>query len=517
MSVTYAAPEFINNLSTELLNNVGKYTEKITVKDDIRVYAQKGMKFRTIIDSAFPTMLVVDYEDIRVELSKYKDILKALQSEVSPDARMPKSSPKLTDRQINGIIKAIKFAFSKLVTKPVSSQWLSQNIKVIVDSAREDNIVLRELKNLFHTDYKVLGAAGPTTEVYLFNNFNRVSTALSSLLGAGLATSGIDAEIDGVSDYLNYGHTATGFTEGTETNLYFNSPKLIAIIFDILNSNTKSISTNTLIANTVTNFIQTTNQIDSYVTVTKEFSEGFMSVFVSIGGNVVKFENKDVNQLKGSTLETKEKFGVNTVVRNKLADSFKSLGKTLANQIGRAMTIGRGSPSALDYITDSVVKSLLGIKPTRFKEKKSSTKRTTTKNKVKSKTISGIAKRSGVLIAPPGQTSPTQSLNLANLQILMDRHLQDVVAANMGSGGERRVLNYRTGRLAESAKVEGLSASRDGMITAFYSYMRNPYGTFSDGGKQQYPKTRDPKLLIGNSIREIAATVVGNRLRAVLV
>jgi len=114
-------------------------------------------------------------------------------------------------------------------------------------------------------------------------------------------------------------------------------------------------------------------------------------------------------------------------------------------------------------------------------------------------------------------TSPVQTLNLANLQNLLDRHLQDVVAANMGDGNERRVLNYRTGRLAESAKVEGLSESRAGMITAFYSYMRNPYGTFSDGGKQQYPKTRDPKTLIGNSIREIAATVVGNRLRAVLV
>lgn len=110
-----------------------------------------------------------------------------------------------------------------------------------------------------------------------------------------------------------------------------------------------------------------------------------------------------------------------------------------------------------------------------------------------------------------------QTLNLVNLQILMDRHLQDVVAANMGNGSDSRVLNYRTGRLAASAKVERLSASREGMITAFYSYMRNPYGTFSDGGKQQYPKTRDPKALIGNSIREIAATVVGNRLRAVLV
>jgi len=63
--------------------------------------------------------------------------------------------------------------------------------------------------------------------------------------------------------------------------------------------------------------------------------------------------------------------------------------------------------------------------------------------------------------------------------------------------------------------VERLSESRQGMITAFYSYMKNPYATFSAGGRQQTPKSRDPKLLIAGSIRDIAAAHVGNRLRAV--
>jgi hypothetical protein len=85
----------------------------------------------------------------------------------------------------------------------------------------------------------------------------------------------------------------------------------------------------------------------------------------------------------------------------------------------------------------------------------------------------------------------------------------------MGDGDSRNVLNYRTGRLAGSAKVEYMSQSRAGMITAFYSYMKNPYATFSDGGRQQNPKSRDPKLLISKSIREIAAQQVGNLLRAV--
>ena len=87
----------------------------------------------------------------------------------------------------------------------------------------------------------------------------------------------------------------------------------------------------------------------------------------------------------------------------------------------------------------------------------------------------------------------------------------------MGNGSDRRVLNYRTGRFAASAKVERLSESRAGLITAFYSYMKNPYQTFEPGFRQGSPKTRDPKLLIGKSIKEIAATLVGNRMRAVLV
>ena len=106
--------------------------------------------------------------------------------------------------------------------------------------------------------------------------------------------------------------------------------------------------------------------------------------------------------------------------------------------------------------------------------------------------------------------------SLASLQALINQHLQDVISANMGGGNSRNVLNYRTGRFASSVKVERMSQSREGMITAFYSYMQNPYGTFSGGGRQEYPKSRDPKLLISTSIREIAATKVANRMRAVL-
>jgi len=106
--------------------------------------------------------------------------------------------------------------------------------------------------------------------------------------------------------------------------------------------------------------------------------------------------------------------------------------------------------------------------------------------------------------------------SLANLQTLLNLALSQQIQQNMGTGTSKNVLNYRSGRFAESAQVTSMSQSREGMITAFYTYQRNPYGTFSEGGAQSSPRTRDPKLLISKSIREVLATQVNNRMRAVL-
>ena len=120
--------------------------------------------------------------------------------------------------------------------------------------------------------------------------------------------------------------------------------------------------------------------------------------------------------------------------------------------------------------------------------------------------------------SPLPKTRATASLySLANLQQLLNDNLQNVIAAKMGSGGSTDVLNYRSGRFAASVAVERMSQSREGMITAFYNYMKNPYQTFEPGYRQGAINTRNPKLLIAESIREIAATRVGNRMRAVSV
>jgi hypothetical protein len=132
-----------------------------------------------------------------------------------------------------------------------------------------------------------------------------------------------------------------------------------------------------------------------------------------------------------------------------------------------------------------------------------------TKLKNNLKKAADLAEKSRMLQLQQGTT------NLASLMTLINSDLHDQIKRNMGTGNRRDVLNYQTGRFASSAKVERLSESRQGMITAFYSYMKNPYATFSQGGRQQNPRSRDPKLLISKSIRELAGAQVANRMRAV--
>ncbi len=138
---------------------------------------------------------------------------------------------------------------------------------------------------------------------------------------------------------------------------------------------------------------------------------------------------------------------------------------------------------------------------------------------VKAPNTSTISTKRKTVVVPTTQLRATtgQFYSLASLQRLLDANLAQKIKENMGSGSRRDILNLRSGRFAESAKVERMSQSREGMITAFYTYMKNPYQTFEPGFRQGSPSSRNPKLLISKSIREIAATQVANRMRAVLI
>ena len=228
-----------------------------------------------------------------------------------------------------------------------------------------------------------------------------------------------------------------------------------------------------------------------------------------------------------SSLGSREKTAMSGIVekawnikRESLADVFKSYIKKYVPDI---VEKAHASPTLNQRVFNYIVDSIKGVKTTpggKVIPTIQSSPRKTTKtsrptvfkdNKPGKATLPKTAGSTGI----PSYTPQSVAPSITDLRELINSQLQDVISANMGSGRSRNVLNYRTGRFASSVRVESLSVSRQGMITAFYSYMKNPYATFSDGGKQSLPKSRDPKLLISKSIREIAKQIAIDKMRAV--
>ena len=206
-------------------------------------------------------------------------------------------------------------------------------------------------------------------------------------------------------------------------------------------------------------------------------------------------------------------------LNNKFSTQEASIFFKLKQAIAKAVAskpyeILSGSNNIIEDISEYIAHR---IDPKSKKRPKSHTNRnikTTKKDLVLSgPKTSGTNRQTKLKNVPPVVKEELSSLT--SLQMLLDQNLVQRIKENMGDGSRRDVLNLRTGRFAESVKVERVSESRSGMITAFYSYMKNPYATFSDGGAQSSPRSRDPKLLISKSIREIAQQQVANRLRAV--
>lgn len=226
--------------------------------------------------------------------------------------------------------------------------------------------------------------------------------------------------------------------------------------------------------------------------------------------NRPNFDLKGFNKILGTavvlvTIHTAE-------INNELAILEKTVSTNLSNSIKsyemmEAFLNIKGSNSIKEDIVNAIVVAAGGKGNGKNKHSpKTPVQIIDTKVKTKPPSVN-------ILKLPNRKTG--RMIGLPRLLTLINGHLHDVVSANMGDGDARNVLNFRTGRFATSTNVERLTISRQGAITAFYSYMENPYATFSEGGRQQFPRSRDPKLLISKSIREIAAVYVGNEMRTV--
>ena len=74
----------------------------------------------------------------------------------------------------------------------------------------------------------------------------------------------------------------------------------------------------------------------------------------------------------------------------------------------------------------------------------------------------------------------------------------------------KRQLNNRTGRFRQSARVTNVLIGPKGGTQVDYTYQLNPYETFEPGGAMG-STARDPRRLIGNTIREVAQEIMGKR------
>jgi hypothetical protein len=242
-----------------------------------------------------------------------------------------------------------------------------------------------------------------------------------------------------------------------------------------------------------------------------QFAQQLENIFSEIG------KLAEVSKQLATKLSTAE----NDIVKKyaqKIVESSDKFGDILLN--------AEGSDSVLTAISKKLTTTMTGEKLPSGGSSKATGRNKTPKPVAKPKIskpvlskpkLTGISSKIGVRKTTQRlRTQQGKFTSLASLQTMLNLALSQQIQQNMGTGTSKNVLNYRSGRLAESAQVTSMSQSREGMITAFYTYQRNPYGTFSEGGAQENPRTRDPKLLIARSIREVLATQVTNRLRAVL-
>lgn len=136
------------------------------------------------------------------------------------------------------------------------------------------------------------------------------------------------------------------------------------------------------------------------------------------------------------------------------------------------------------------------------------------KTKKQTKNVSAIGKGKGKTstkrATAPKKMTPAVSnmkqdaLNPVSIKNLINSMLPEELLNQMGSPR----LNNRTGRFRTSARVTNVVLGPRGGLNIDYTYQLNPYQTFEPGGAQG-STDRDPRALIGLSIREIAQDLIG--------
>ena len=184
----------------------------------------------------------------------------------------------------------------------------------------------------------------------------------------------------------------------------------------------------------------------------------------------------------------------------------------------------KGSPSPIDHAVAESPKIIVGnmfphrTRPDmRLKVNKAlfavgkKPKKTATKL-IAAKTATGryrrkIGRKGVPPVATKSKIDGKAGQNPIALRNLLNEVLPKAIAMQMISPK----LQYRTGRFANSVRVENISSGpRGGNTMIETTYRKDPYETFAKGGKK-YTFNRDPERLIKSTVRGIATGIIGGR------
>jgi hypothetical protein len=149
------------------------------------------------------------------------------------------------------------------------------------------------------------------------------------------------------------------------------------------------------------------------------------------------------------------------------------------------------------------------VKKAKYKEKQKKAK-ARQKSKAKTKKLSVVAATSRGAPKAQGRRTVEKAKTAQSplhLQAMLEAQLPQVVASKMGQGG---ALVYRSGRFANSVEPAQVMVGPRGGVQVDYTYMKMPYQTFEPGYKQG-STARDPRKIIGDSVREIAQSIIGDK------
>lgn len=514
-----------------------KSKEMPKLAKDFNSFTKDISKFRTSIDTNMPTFYIVDIDLIAREVARSLQDKQIYQENEDYIAQqLPQRIPlaKLTSTLRNIVdTKIKKVAFLPLFTK------IEEEYQKMLDDFNSASAYIQYRRIASRGAFEVgtiikknMGAVSSITDAHLFlsniklNNtfvfvgsqFDSAKSRINDLFNTALrelVLKEYDLTIKKydqkagntwqVGNLVNAGHTAA-----------YSGTDLVGVNMPFLQEAQFRLSSNVQQAQALEAEVQTLYTTNNYQI---DFKQEYRNVAQCLLDLQFSFVVSMPSAYNTNTLRVAEVEKIKSyLTKNAAADFEKVLTDKIKGGVLSYEDIS-ASPTLQEFLVQGIIDVVLG-KNTKQLVKTSTSKKSTRgapiqQVKKHKPNLNKVRQKNTQVVVKTNIPNRPESLNLTNLQNLLNQRLHDQIRANMGTGSSKNILNYRQGRFAQSAKVERMSESRQGMITAFYTYMKYPYATFSGGGRQQYPKSRDPKLLISKSIREIAGTAVANRMRAV--